>query len=76
MTEKILFIPSHARGRDRSPPKRPVGQVPIVRSGRPPHEASFGVPDDIDERYVRMALTTIANRRRGALMRHRAAQRL
>ena len=24
-------------------------------------------PDDIDERYVRMALTTIANRRRGAL---------
>lgn len=28
--------------------------------------------DIIDERYVRMALTTIANRRRGALMRHRA----
>ena len=32
-------------------------------------------PDDIDERYVRMALTTIANRRRGALMRHRANAR-
>ena len=30
-------------------------------------------PNDIDERYVRMALTTIANRRRGALMRHRAS---
>ena len=29
-------------------------------------------PGDIDERYVRLALTTIANRRRGALMRHRA----
>ena len=32
----------------------------------------YGQPfdlDDIDERYVRMALTTIANRRRGALMR-------
>ena len=26
-------------------------------------------------RYVRMALTTIANRRRGALMRHRASAR-
>ena len=33
-------------------------------------------PDDIDERYVRMALTTIANRRRGTLMLHRATQRL
>ena len=32
-------------------------------------------PDDIDERYVRMALTTIANRRRGALMRYRANAR-
>ena len=30
-------------------------------------------PNDIDERYLRMALTTIANRRRGALMRHRAS---
>ena len=32
-------------------------------------------PDDIDERYVRMALSTIAARRRGALMRHRANER-
>ena len=32
-------------------------------------------PDDIDEHYVRMALTIIANRRRGALMRHRANAR-
>ena len=32
-------------------------------------------PDDIDERYVRMALSTIANRRRGALMRHRVSAR-
>ena len=38
----------------------------------------YGKPfdrDDIDERSVRMALTTIANRRRGALMRHRASAR-
>ena len=32
-------------------------------------------PDDFDERYVRMALSTIANRRRGAVMRHRARAR-
>ena len=80
--------PAFVAGERRCPPED-VGGVPgfmrFLEAALDPfhdeHEAVlawYGKPfdlDDIDERYVRMALATIANRRRGALMRHRANAR-
>ena len=83
-----IDYPAFVAGERRCPPED-VGGVPgfmrFLEAALNPfhdeHEAMlpwYGKPfdpDDIDERYVCMALTTIANRRRGALMRHRASAR-
>ena len=87
--EADVDYPAFVAGERRCPPED-VGGVPgfmrfLEAALNPFHDEHeqmltwHGKPfdrDDIDERYVRMALTTIANRRRGALMRHRATQRL
>ena len=83
--EPDIDYPAFVAGERRCPPED-VGGVPgfmrFLEAALNPfhneHEEMltwYGKPfdpDDIDERYVRMALSTVAARRRGALMRHRA----
>ncbi len=83
--EADVDYPAFVAGKRRCPPED-VGGVSgfmqfLEAALNPLHDeheemlAWYGKPfyrDDIDERYVRIALTAIANRRRGVLMRHRA----
>ena len=84
-----IDYPAFVAGERRRCPPEDVGGVPgfmrFLEAALNPFDDEqeevltwYGKPfdrDDIDKRYVRMALTTIANRRRGALMRHRASGR-
>ena len=82
--EADIDYPAFVAGERRCPPED-VGGVPgfmrfLEAALNPFHNEHEEVltwygkpfdPDDTDERYVRMALSTVAARRRGALMRHR-----
>ena len=86
--EAEVDYPAFVAGERRCPPED-VGGVPgfmrfLEAVLNPSHDEHDDLltwygrpfdPDDIDERYVRMALSTIANRRRDALMRRRASAR-
>ena len=68
-----MVAPGEAWGLDGRPARRGLLN-PDAISCPDQEEKPFDF-DDIDERYVRLALTTNTNRGRGALMRHRASAR-